>query len=140
MPGLLLAALRVGSLLVLGAPALAGDDYTGSIAPGLHPRLTAATVADLVGAGGSAAPAGVRRITALECVRGDDIGRAGSTAPFWIVRVEGHFVNLRTPPGCPAQVAPEGFYVIDDATGSMVARGFVGGRFTGPCDRLQKGR
>jgi len=138
--GLVPMAMGLG-LLVAGGPAR-GDDYTVDVAPGLQPRLTAEEIVDRITRSG--AGSGVRRVTAVRCARAADVGmhHLGPEALLWIVRVEGRFVNLRTPLGCPAQVASKAFHMISDATGEVVAWGLSGGRFRGPCDfdRLRKGR
>jgi hypothetical protein len=133
-------AMSLG-LVVAGGLARA-DDYTVDIAPGLQSRFTAEEIVDRITRSG--AGSGVRRVTAVRCARAADVGmrHLGPDALLWIVHVEGRFVNLRTPLGCPAQVASKAFHVISDATGEVVAWGLSGGRFRGPCDfdRLRKGR
>jgi hypothetical protein len=83
-------------------------------------------------------------VTRIECVRGADIGQSNAAdAPFWIVCMTGRFVNLRTPPGTPAQVMRSGFYVVDDATGAVVGFGGSGSPEDGasqPPSHLEKGR
>ncbi len=89
--------------------------------------------------------------TKVEWVRGSDVGFAPSSSPevgaadvpVWIVRLTGRFVDLRTPPGVPAQVLGAGFHLVDDATGEIVGRGGrgqpAGGAPQSP-SRLTKGR
>jgi hypothetical protein len=126
--------------------------YPISIQPGLEPRMSPAAVVEIALAQQRASIAPGRpapTVTAVECVHGRDVGLASpppapdATAPYWIVRMTGRFVNLRTPPGVPAQVFGSGFYVIDDASGEAVGRGGSGPALGGTTEspaRLIKGR
>jgi hypothetical protein len=42
----------------------------------------------------------------------------------WLVRAEGTFTNSRTPPGASPMTAATGYFVLDDADGSIINFGF----------------
>jgi hypothetical protein len=65
------------------------------------------------------------RCTTMEkVVRVTDARGDPDRSAVWYVRARGHWVNLRTPPGVPAQSFDgEGFLLIDDADGFITGRG-----------------
>lgn len=130
---------------LLPGAGIAQPPYSVQIEAGISPRMNPADVASLVEAvhgnslvsGGSsrgAAPIApfVPQILSLHCLPGSQAHKAEARLPsfdfprhsmVWFVKARGTFVNYRTPPGVPAQIRHTGFYVIDDATGKVLAWG-----------------
>jgi hypothetical protein len=140
--GLVLVTFLVLSRGIGDPPSASGSGYVTGVAIGLSPRMTADgasqvaihAIADMR----ASAVAAAQRTTATTlrsvlCVRRVDIGSlepraAGGrsngdpNAPFWIVRAEGTFVTQRGRSITPL-VGSSGYFVIDDASGDIVAWG-----------------
>jgi hypothetical protein len=124
-------------LVVAGCSGLLGPDVR--VDPGLSPRMPPEQVAEVAmgqlrlmeqWAGRTAAPARVLRLTATTAdgvVRLEPAAGSGSALTagiVWLVRAEGTFTNVRTPPGVEAMVARSGYLIISDADGSIIGSGF----------------
>jgi len=122
----IIASLLLAFGLALGNEARAEPpDYPVEIAPGLAPQMTPHDVAQVL------AHSRVSRILSMECVRGDPWKTTRQDNPaetfgpdvVWVVRAKGAFVSRRSWPGKGPIVRSSGFYVLDDETGQIIARG-----------------
>jgi hypothetical protein len=52
-----------------------------------------------------------------------DAGSPDAQSIVWFVRAHGTFVGLHTPPGIQPAVASTGYFIIDDASGTVVGMG-----------------
>lgn len=111
------------ALCALAASAIAQQSVPVEIDPGLSPHMTPQEIIRRF-EGGS--PPGSLfqpdEVVSLHCFLGEVPGKPGKHV-VWTVRMHGRFVNLRTPPGVPAQVTDRGFVEIEDATGHAIAWG-----------------
>ncbi len=123
-------------------------DYPVYVNPELRPSLKAADAARIAreamersgktatappsGTGtpepGARAAAAATPILSVDCVKGDEVGRVvGQSsvkqpgATLWVVRVRGRF--SKSAPGGSTIQNDSGYYVIDDATGLIIAVG-----------------
>lgn len=133
------------ALCVLATSAIAQPSVQVEIEPGLSPRMTPPEIIQRFE--GGSPPGSLFQpdaVVSLRCFLGEVPGKPGKHV-VWIVRIHGRFVNLRTPPGVPAQVTDRGFVEIEDATGHAIAWGGMRPSFprlANPREgqRLEKGR
>jgi len=159
------AATAVFALLAAAAANAGPPSYTVSIQEGLKPRMSPSAVAGLASATpvGRAAVGGVRteqeageggaeapgaKVVTVECIDGQEIRSAfshpsmHSDAPLWIVRLEGKFIDPRSH-AATSKTRTKAYYVVDDATGEIIAFGTSGsgpGTSGNSLDRLIRGR
>jgi hypothetical protein len=128
----------VAMLVAAGCSALFGPDVR--VDPGLSPHMPPDQVSEVAmgqlrlmeqWAGRTAASARVLSMTATTAegvVRLEPAAGAGSSLTasvvVWLVRAEGTFTNVRTPPGVEPMIARSGYLIISDADGSIIGSGF----------------
>jgi hypothetical protein len=127
-----LATLVVAGCSLVSDPLVHID---GGITPRMTPDQVAATAIERIHAmeqtvGHAAKPPRILSMTAttaagvarLEPNLG--LGQPAAPGVQWLVRAEGTFTNIRTPPGAKPAVASSGYFVISDADGGVLGFGF----------------
>jgi hypothetical protein len=141
-PSILLAFAVIAAGTVVGIAAAVvlspkSDTYTTAVAAGLAPRMDPEQVAGLareqIAAMATAASRSVSPdILSVTAVAEADIESvlphlgnpdSGSDRLVWVVKATGWFVARLGPAGRPRDAGPDGYLIIEDATGHVVGMG-----------------
>jgi hypothetical protein len=133
------AVIAAGVVVGIAAAALLvpkPDTYSTTLSAGLVPRMDAEQVADIardqIASMASAANRSVSPdILSVTAVAESDIesalpdfgGDPEASRLVWVVKATGWFVARTGPAGRPPDAGPDGYLVIDDATGQTVGMG-----------------